>query len=141
MNTKTIIFSLFAFLLFIGCQDEPQYSRFEDHNVAACGVADPLNNLPWLKAYCIEHHDYYSAIISIYKNNLTDENHITITDGQRNSPGATPQVLYRSLIYSCDGVLITFSASEGPRPAEYDRFFDENMLVAKIWSVQEIIKN
>ena len=137
MKRKTIICSLFALLLLIGCKNEPQYSRFENHNVPACGIADPLNNLPWLKAYCSENYNSYSASISIYKNTLTDENHIIIKTATEYIPNQSPSPMYRSQVYNCEGVRILYKATEGTVSEGWDAFFLENTLVAKIWEVKE----
>lgn len=140
MKTKTIIYSLFALLLLLGCKSEPQYSRFENHNISACGIADPLKNLPWLKAYCVEHYNTYSTSISIYKNILTDENSIIIINVSKYVPDQSPGRTFTEEVYTCEGVRILFQSSDY-RPDEWDNFLMLNTLVAKIWSVQEIVKD
>jgi len=138
MKTK-IFCSLFALFLLLGCKNEPQYSRFENHNVPACGIADPLNNLPWLKTYCSEHYNSYSTIVSIYKNNTSGENHIVIYTTTAWNPNIEPPTFYRNVVYSCEGAILFFEASEGTGSGAlaYDTFFLENTLVAKIWEVKE----
>jgi len=137
MKTKTIIYCLFGLLLLMGCKDEPQYTRFENHTISACGIADPLNNLPWLKAYCIEYYNYYEADISIYKNDQSGDNFIVIT----NLTKSGSNLFGMSTIYNCEGVQLITSRSYGTELDAYYAFFQENKLVASIWSVKEIIKN
>lgn len=44
------IFSFFLIFFGIGCEDkEPQYEIYENHEISACGVEDPLVNLEWLR--------------------------------------------------------------------------------------------
>ena len=132
-----IICSLFALLLLMGCKNEPQYSRFENHNVPACGITDPLNNLPWLKAYCSEHYNSYSISISIYKNNTSGENHIVILNTSAENRDKSPSIIWKHVVYTCEGVGILFNYTEGTVSKGWDAFFIENTLVAKIWEVEE----
>jgi hypothetical protein len=140
MKTKTIIYSLFTLLLLMGCKDEPQYTRFENHTISACGITDPLYNLPWLKTYCSEHYNTYSTSISIYKNILTDENSIIIVHISKSVPDQSPSRTFTEEVYTCEGVRILFQSSDY-RPDGWDNFLVQNTLVAKIWSVEEITKN
>ena len=136
MKTK-IICSLFLLFFLMGCKNEPQYSRFENHNVPACGIADPLNNLPWLKAYCSEHYNSYSTTVSIYKNNTSGVNHIVILNTSAENRDRDPSIIWRHLVYTCEGVGILFNYTEGTVSEGWDTFFLENTLVAKIWEVKE----
>lgn len=55
MKTKFISVMLFLVLIMgiEGCEDkEPQYEIYENHNMSACGVEDPLENIEWLSEYC-----------------------------------------------------------------------------------------
>jgi len=120
-----IIFSLFILLLLMGCKNEPQYSRFENHNVPACGIADPLNNLPWLKAYCSEHLNSSWVSISIRKNSTSDVNYIVIENSNTIS------------VYSCEGERLMFHSSGSESSDGWMFFLGANPLVAKIWEVKE----
>jgi hypothetical protein len=137
MKTK-IICSLFLLFFLMGCKNEPQYSRFENHNVPACGIADPLDNLPWLKAYCTEHSKSYSTTISIYKNTTSHVNHIVIGTSTKDEPNRSPSTIHTTSIYSCEGERVLFQGSEGATPEGWSAFLAENTLVAKIWEVKEI---
>jgi len=35
----------------VGCKKD-KYDIYENHNISACGVNDPLQNIAWLKEYC-----------------------------------------------------------------------------------------
>ncbi len=137
MKSK-IICSLFILLFLVGCKNDPQYSTFEYHNVPACGITDPLNNLSWLKAYCTEHSKSYSTTISIYKDNTSNVNNIVIETSTKDESGRSPFAIQTTSIYTCEGDRILFQGSEGATPEGWSVFFAENALVAKIWEVKEI---
>lgn len=132
-----IISCLFILFLLMGCKNDPQYSRFENHNVPACGITDPLNNLPWLKAYCSEHYNSYSISISIYKNNTTGVNHIVILNTSAENRDKSPSVIWKHVVYTYEGIGVLFNYTEGTVSEGWDAFFLENTLVAKIWEVKE----
>ena len=55
MKAKLLSVALFLFLIMGigGCEDkEPQYEIYENHDVSACGVEDPLENIEWISEYC-----------------------------------------------------------------------------------------
>jgi len=137
MKTKTIICFIFTVFILLSCEKEPEYEIYENHNISACGVTEPLQNIPWLKAYCIEHLKSYSASISIYKNNTSDVNHIVIDTSGKDEPDRSPSTIHKTSVYSCEGEILMLQGSEGPTPKGWDEFFVENTLVAKIWEVKE----
>ena len=50
---KKVIYTLlivFAVMVFTGCKRN--YTVYERHDITACGVKDPLVNLPWLAELC-----------------------------------------------------------------------------------------
>ena len=54
-----ILLFLFSIIGITGCiieesqrEGEPQYEIYENNDIAACGVNDPLQNIEWLKEYC-----------------------------------------------------------------------------------------
>lgn len=52
MKAKLLSVALFLFLIMGigGCENkEPQYEIYENHDVSACGVEDPLENIEWIK--------------------------------------------------------------------------------------------
>ena len=136
MKTK-IICSLFLLFFLTGCRKEPQYELYENHNISACGIVDPLKNLPWLKAYCSEHYNSYSTTVSIYINNTSGVNHIVILNTSAENRDRDPSIIWRHVVYTCEGVGVLFNYTEGTVSEGWDAFFLENTLVAKIWEVKE----
>lgn len=135
-----IICSLLALLLLIGCKKAPQYKRYENHTISACGINDPLQNIPWLKTFCTKHLNSYSTTISIYKNNTSDVNYIVIETSTKNESDRSPSTIHTTSVYSCEGKILMLQGSEGATPVGWDTFFVENTLVAKIWEVKKIIE-
>ena len=39
-------------LLLCGCRKSEPSEVYENHNIEACGIQDPINNTPWLNQYC-----------------------------------------------------------------------------------------
>lgn len=69
------IFLMMPFLFLImgigGCEDkEPKYEIYENHDISACGVEDPLLNIEWLanyRQYYISGKDVLEVYIFLYK--------------------------------------------------------------------------
>ena len=139
MKTRTKISCILVTLLFLmGCKKEPHYEIHENQTISACGINDPLQNIPWLKTYCNEHLNSFSANISIYKNNTFELNHIVIETSSKDEPDRSPSTIHKTSVYSCEGELLMFQGTEGATPVGWDAFFVENTRVAKIWEVKEI---
>ena len=137
MKTALIVCSLFFLFLVSGCsKKEPLYEIVVNHSIPACGITDPIRNIPWLKAYCSEHSTAYSVTISVYKSNTSEVNHIVIETSTVYIPGMSPSPIYTTSVYSCEGERLLFQGTEGSKPAGYDAFFLENTRVAKIWEVK-----
>lgn len=123
MKTTMLICSLFFLFLVLGCsKKEPQNEIIENHSIAACGIIDPIRNIPWLKAYCSEHSRAYLTSISVYKSNTSDVNHIVIETSTAYIPGMSPSPIYTVSVYSCEGEMLLFQGSEGQIPAGYHAF-------------------
>ena len=139
MATKKVITCiLFILLFFIGCNKDPQNEISINHDNSTCGISEPLQNIPWLKAYCIELLNTYSATISIYKNNSSDVNYIVIDTYSKDEPDRSPSTFHTSSIYTCAGERLMFQSTEGPTPKGWEAFFKENTFVAKIWEVKKL---
>jgi hypothetical protein len=67
MKTKTILCIFFTLLLFMGCKKEPEYEIYENHNISACGIEDPLKNIEWLTQFCNKNVKAYSVRIIVKK--------------------------------------------------------------------------
>ena len=51
-------------------KEKQKYDIYENHDISACGVNDPLQNIEWLREYCKsinEVQDFSSINIDLYK--------------------------------------------------------------------------
>lgn len=97
---KMILMIPFLFLIMgmSACEDnEPQYEIYENHEISACGVKDPLRNLEWLSEEIKKHSYAKSLEIYVYEENMTNDECIVI-------------VLYTNyqghVVFSCDGNIL-----------------------------------
>ena len=103
---KRYNFIIPAFLLLIwagfsGCEKKkepekgPQFEIYENHDISACGVDDPLRNLDWLAEFTAKyknpisyediHNDVYLSYgcrIELYVNVETQEEHLVFFSGR-----------------------------------------------------------
>jgi hypothetical protein len=80
MKTRRLILVIPFLLIQMGivsCEDiEPKYEIYENHEISACGVEDPLRNIEWLANYYqkyISRKDVSEVYIFLYKINDKDE--------------------------------------------------------------------
>ena len=133
MRTK-IICSLFILFFLSGCKKEPQYERYENHTISACGINDPLKNIEWLNIYCKNNLKAYFIEIYIYENTDTKENYFVIYTLNEDSEN------YQINVFSCSNELL-FHWNTGTSPSpQYTTFFSNKKEICKIWSVKEIIE-
>jgi len=136
MKTKKYFYFLLGLIILYGCDNKPEFEIYENHNIPACGITDPLKNIPWLNTYVAEHLNSYSANISIYKNNTSEVNYIIIETSTKFEPGVSPSPIYTTSVYTCGGEMLMFQGSEGPKPEGWNNFFAEKTLIAKIWEIK-----
>ena len=80
---KTQFLKLTALLLILvssiaSCEDGKEgqkYDIYENHDISACGVDDPLQNIEWLREYSksLDVQDFSGINIDLYKKIDTDE--------------------------------------------------------------------
>ncbi len=142
MKTKKI-FLMLPFLFLIigvgGCkEDEPQYEIYENHDITACGVEDPLRNIKWLMEFCNEHSQAHSVEVFLYKHKNMDDNHIIINTATEFQKDRSPAIIYTRSVYSCKGELLLFYGTEGMVPDGWNEFFENNQSTGLIWSIKAI---
>jgi len=136
---KTTVLLKFLFLLTItvmgACKDkEPQYEIYENHEISACGVEDPLRNLDWLaeinEKYRITNPKsafYYDARVELYSNLETHEEYVVVFIIPKEEKLTAPAYLpnwYQ--IYSCSGerlFMVVIDNSEYVNGEEWNEFF------------------
>ena len=85
MYMKNYFFLLAIFFIITACNkpEEPKFDIYENHNISACGMEDPLRNLDWLSEFTTENRDIAHGNVSyikveLYANVETMEEYIVI---------------------------------------------------------------
>ncbi len=136
----SVIFPFFLFTLFFvsGCEKRPQYEIYENHDITACGVKDPLRNIEWIKNHRAEHPNPHYMVVSLYEDSETKANFIVIVNGTQFIPERSPSAIFMEAIYTCDGIFIFSHGTEGPYPEGWDEFFEKVKFVGTIWSCERV---
>ena len=138
-TNKIFLIVLFLFIAMgvTNCKDkeEPQFEIYENHDISACGVDDPLRNIEWLREYCEslkKTQNFSSAYIHLYKVIGTDENLFKIAISYSefdDSPFA-----YSENWKNCIGEHI-FSVNSGvpPEPRRLESFLKDKEFVIELF--------
>lgn len=138
MKTKKI-FLMIPFLFLVmgimnGCEDnEPQYEIYENHDISACGVEDPLVNIEWLAEICNEvkvSKKYSSFYIFIFK--IIDTNEY-IFDIAR--PSQYDEHYSSSAFFDCSGNIVFQWETINPPNPSYKDFMQDKELVSTLFSM------
>ena len=122
MNIKKIVLVLSVLLIVLvttGCENkEPQYDIYENHDISACGVNDPLRNLDWLAEFTANYKSSnINVTVHLYANIETKVENIvmihrryTYHEGDRLLETMDPY--YADKVYSCSGECLFVDPSE-----------------------------
>ena len=136
--SAALLFAGFTLIWFSGCggnnppvPDNDLKGIYENHNISACGINDPLKNIEWLNAYCKnldETKDFPNVIIYLYKIKGTDEHlfKIVITFFPYTSPTNISE--WRN----CNGEIIGRISPES-WPGVEEEFMKDKELVAELF--------
>lgn len=127
-------------LMGVGCEKDnnPKYEIYENHQVSACGVDDPLKNIQWLKDYVAANFNAYSTNIFIYKDKNSETNYFVIETNTDFKPDRSPSSIKTTSVYTCSGERILFYGTEGPIPSTWDEFFQQNEKLLTLWSIEKL---
>ena len=141
MKTKKLVLILPFLFLIIGieaCGDkEPRFEIYENHDISACGVDDPLRNLDWLaeftaKAPISNDNDnvigrdisHYNIRIELYGNIETQEEYIVFFLFSNGIIECRPAYLpYFHQVYSCLGERLFVDSSGSVNGEQWNDFF------------------
>ena len=101
----------------------------EKQEISACGVKDPLKNIPWL-AEKIKNNTTFTSV-DLYKNSFTGENFLSFS--RPNKMGYTSSVFYDC----CGKEVFFFFFSTPPGNAWYEEFFGDKEFVATLWEYKK----
>ena len=114
---------------------EQEYDFFENHDISACEIENPLKNMEWLKKYCKnlnEKQDFSSVRIDLYKVIDTDEHIFKI--GVSYSESDDYPFAYSENWRNCIGELV-FNLNSGvsPNPELVENFMKDKEFVAELF--------
>jgi hypothetical protein len=129
----------FTTVSFSGCNKEKEpkyYDIYENHNISACGVDDPLQNIEWLREYCNgvnETQDFSSVYISLYKIIDTDESlfKINFTYSGLNDSSLSSSEYWRNC--AGDTVFHWLGDLVHADPSSYYDFMEDKKLVSELF--------
>jgi hypothetical protein len=137
MKTK-LVFSLLigALLMTTTCSEteEPINDIYENHDISACGVDDPLKNIEWLREYCnsLKTQDFSSVYIYLYKVIDTGEHVFQICSAYADFE--VSPVLYSVDWRTCIGKLIFgIESAVPPPPGTVEDFFKDKEYVTELF--------
>jgi hypothetical protein len=137
MKNKLLIYAyILTFFTITGCNGT-KYEIYENHEISACGVNDPLNNFVWLREFCNTNRNAYNAEIQLLLDTTTNNYYFDLfVETKKPNENEFGNVL----VYDCNGVE-AFSWYMGTPPSpRYDAFFLNKKNLGRIWSVNQIIK-
>ena len=130
MKTKRIVCFLFTLFILLGCDKEPKFENYENHEISACGIIDPLKNSQWLSEFIEKNMESTNNItIYLYSNNETKEENIVIditpNRGENSNVSANPY--FWKKVYSCSGEQLFITESGEIDYESWDNFFYSNL--------------
>ncbi|MFA5047218.1 MAG: hypothetical protein WC542_14935 [Paludibacter sp.] len=138
MKTKTIICFIFTVFILLSCEKKPKYEIYENHEISACGINDPMKNSQWISEFIEKNMESTNNItIYLYSNSETKEENIVIDitpNGGENSNVSIDPFFWKK-VYSCAGVQMFVSESEGIDREGWNHFFfsGQNSIEGIIW--------
>ncbi|RIJ45548.1 hypothetical protein D1614_22475 [Maribellus luteus] len=130
-----LLLPLGVVLLGAGCDDEnePQYEIYENHEISACGVEDPLVNIEWLKTLYNNVKDqkkYSSFYIHILK--VIDKDEYIFSIGH----SSIHDEHYSSISYfDCSGDVVFEWETLTPPSPEFVAFKEDKEFISTIFSM------
>ena len=132
---KTILLMIFALTMVVetGCEKEPRYEIYENHEISACGVKDPLVNIEWLaKIYNQEKEKKNYSSFYIYMLKVADKEEYIFQITHR----AQYNEHYSSLVYyNCSGDIVFEWETINPPSPSYNNFTKDKELIGTIFSM------
>ncbi len=129
---KTTIFVVFAVMAMLGCKKQPVI--YANHDITACGVDDPLVNLPWLAEICNNSMDEKDMSIYLKQDTITNDYYfVTLIAFELKGRGK----FVEGDIFNCSGdKILSYTTITPPRPELCE--FDENKInLGVIWSIKQ----
>ena len=134
MKKKMILFTVIALLVgVVGCEDKTtQYEIYENHDISACGIEDPLRNIEWLSEYCRKIKEQKKDLnINIYLLKVIDKEEYIF---QTVYPSQIEH--YFSMSYrNCLGDIVFHWESINPPNPQYEDFMEDKEYLGRLFSI------
>jgi hypothetical protein len=126
----------------VSCEEkdsQAQFEIYENHEITACAVKDPLKNYTWLSEFIEENREStYNIMIYLYANAGTKEDNIVIdiSPNRIGYPGVSIDIYEWKKIFSCEGDRLFVNASGGVDNESWNNFFysGQNSVKGVLWS-------
>ncbi len=130
MKIKRAVYFLFSLLILSGCDKEPKFEIYENHEISACAITDPVENSRWLSDFIDNNIGSTNNItIYLYSNNETKEENIVIditpNRGENSNVSANPY--FWKKVYFCSGEQLFITESGEIDYESWDNFFYSNL--------------
>lgn len=132
-NVSLILITLgFVLVALIGCQRN--YTLYERHDITACGVKDPLVNLPWLAKLCKNSFNERDMSIFLLQDTITQDyffetNRVFELYGRGK--------FSRGEYYNCEGDTVMIYNTVTPPESETLEFKKNKKIISTIWSIKQ----
>ncbi|MDR1226614.1 MAG: hypothetical protein LBK47_06915 [Prevotellaceae bacterium] len=132
----------------IACGKENEIEIYENHDISACTVDDPLVNIDWLKKFCTEHSkSKFTIEIHIYISRNKVNTILIMTkpfmDNFHAEQGVSVYPYNQFVLKNCLGDSVmsgeTSVDSENffPETPDWNQFFDDNEDAGLIWAINK----
>lgn len=137
MKKKLLIYAYLLTLITITGCDSTEYEIYENHEISACEVVDPLNNFAWLSEFTNTHKSVYNAEMQLLRDTISNNYYFDIyVATQKPNDYQYGNVV----VYDCNGnEAFSWYMGTPPSPRYYEFFLNKEHL-GKVWSVKQIIK-
>jgi hypothetical protein len=124
---------LFLIMGMGACEDnEPQYEIYENHDISACGVKDPLRNLEWLKNNYENSKLSFLMKVYLLEDTISGENYFDFVYRTKDIEWSL------SNVKNCNGEIVFAWQYSTPPSPEHAAFYADKVHIALLWSVKEI---
>jgi len=129
----------------LGCEKHDKYEEewevYENHEISACGIDDPLTNLDWLKEFTEKNRDPMTGTrsnisIELYGNIETQEEYIVIIYSlARPLPDGYARPRDTEQVYTCSGERVELGYEEWN---DFFGYYPKNESQGIIWYRKKI---
>jgi hypothetical protein len=125
-----------------------EFGIYENHEISACNVSDPLVNINWLKEFCKGHgKSKFTIEIYLYSDRSSINTILTVTkpfmDNSQEKQDVAVYLYNQFALKDCFGNVImngetsVYDETFLPNTPDWTHFFDNNENVGLIWAINK----